>query len=72
MQGKAMAVAVMLLSRCIGIRIVDRRAQLNLLRLLQQLEVVTELGLQEVVVIARLLREGRPCTSWSDREVPMH
>jgi predicted ester cyclase len=60
--GKPMAVSGILLSRCRGEQIVDQRVQLDLLGLLQQLGVMPELGLEKVVIIARLLRQSRQLT----------
>ena len=54
--GQRMAVAAVLLSRCREGQIVEQRLQLDLLGLLQQLGVMPELGLEQAVVAARLLR----------------
>jgi predicted ester cyclase len=62
--GKPMAVSGILLSRCQRERIVDQRVQLDLLGLLQQLGVMPELGLQEEVIVTRLLKESYPWMSY--------
>lgn len=54
--GQRMAVAGTLLSRCRQKRIVEQRLRLDLLSLLQQLGVMPEVGLEEAVLAARLLR----------------
>jgi len=60
--GKHMAVSGILVSRCQGGRITEQRVQLDLLGLLQQLGVMPELGLEEEVLVARLLTASRRCT----------
>jgi predicted ester cyclase len=61
--GRRMAVPGILISRCREGRIVEQRLQLDLLELLQQLRVMPELGLDEEVMVARLLHESRSWTS---------
>ncbi|HET7038185.1 MAG TPA: ester cyclase [Thermomicrobiaceae bacterium] len=60
--GQPMAIWGILISRCPGERIVEQRIQLDRLGLLQQLGVMPELGLEEVVIVARLLQASQPWT----------
>jgi predicted ester cyclase len=55
--GRRMAVAGIVISHCREEKIVDQRIHLDLLGLLQQLGVMPDLGLEEEVIVARLLRE---------------
>lgn len=54
--GQRMAVSGVLLSRCHDGWIVEQRLRLDLLSLLQQLGVMPDVGLDEAVLVARLLR----------------
>lgn len=57
--GKQMAVTGILFTRCREQRIVEQRLHLDLLSLLQQLGLMPELGLEQAVLVARVLQASR-------------